>query len=82
MAGVALGVGRDMADDPVEPLAGIELFKKTGESVKKGESLMRLWAETKERLDAASAVLSDSVHLGQTAPPPKAGLILEEIAPA
>ncbi|MCG8452315.1 MAG: thymidine phosphorylase [Spirochaetales bacterium] len=80
MAGVALGVGRDTASDPVEPLAGIEVLKKIGEPVTAGEPLLRLWAEDKERLEAGLARIQSSVSLSKTAPQLKDSLILEEMS--
>jgi len=80
MAGVALGVGRDTAADPVEALAGIELLKKTGETVMTGDVLMRVWAEDEERLEAGVERLDGSVSVGCNAPARRSSLILEEIA--
>ena len=81
MAGVSLGVGRDTAADPVEALAGIELLKKTGESVTGGDVLMRVWAEDEARLEAGVERLEGSVIVGRSAPAGRGSLILEEIAP-
>ena len=81
MAGVALGVGRDTAADPVEALAGIELLKKTGESVITGDVLMRVWAEDEDRLDAGVIRLDGSVTVGCGAPVERGSLIIEEIVP-
>ncbi len=81
MAGVALGVGRDTAADPVEALAGIELLKKTGESVVTGDILMRVWAEDEAKLEAGVQRLDGSVSVGCNAPAERGSLILEEIAP-
>ena len=82
MAGVSLGVGRDTAADPVEALAGIELLKKTGDEVKSGEAVMRLWAEEESRMDAALQRLEGSLTLNQAPPARRESLILEEIASA
>jgi len=79
MCGVALGVGRDTADDLVEALAGIELLKKTGEAVKEGETLMRLWAQDAARLEAGFNRVEGAVAIGPRAPKPRSSLILEEI---
>ncbi|OQX30038.1 MAG: thymidine phosphorylase [Spirochaeta sp. LUC14_002_19_P3] len=80
MAAVALGVGRDKADDKVQPLAGIELLKKSGDAVAAGEALMRLWSEEEWRLDAAVQRLTGAVIIKQTAPELRRSLILEEIS--
>ncbi len=81
MAGVALGVGRDTAADPVEAMAGIEMLKKTGERVAAGDTLMKLWAEDETRLEAGVLRLKGSVSIGSRAPQKRGSLILEEIAP-
>lgn len=81
MAGVALGVGRDTAADPVEAMAGIELLKKTGDSVAPGDVLMRIWAEDESRLESGVSRLDASMTVGTKAPPLRKSLILEEIAP-
>lgn len=80
MAAVALGVGRNTATDSVEPLAGIELFKKTGKAIRSGEAVMRLWAEEEGRLDAAQACLENAIHVQANPPQERKSLILEEIA--
>ncbi len=82
MSGVALGVGRDTAADPVEALAGIEMLKKTGESVVKGDALMRLWAEDEDRLEAGVARIQNAVSISVSKPAERSTLILEEIASA
>lgn len=82
MSGVALGVGRDTAADPVEALAGIEMLRKTGDKVNSGESLMRFWAEDEVRLEAALMRIEGAVTISPEAPPLRSTLILEEIASA
>ncbi len=81
-AGVVLGVGRDTAADPVEPLAGIEFLKKTGQKVSAGECVMRLWAEEEGRLQQAEDLLDGSVVIRDAAPEARSSLILEEITTA
>ncbi len=81
-AGVVLGVGRDTAADPVEPLAGIEFLKKTGQKVSAGECVMRLWAEEEGRLQQAEDLLDGSVVIRDAAPEERSSLILEEITTA
>ncbi len=46
-----LGAGRETVDDRVDPGAGIELRKKPGDAVSKGEDLAVLYAENEDRLD-------------------------------
>lgn len=80
MASVALGVGRNKASDTVSALSGIELFKKSGEKVTKGEPLMRLWAEEKSHLGNAQEQIAEAVTISPDAPPKKTSLILKEIS--
>jgi pyrimidine-nucleoside phosphorylase len=80
MAGVELGVGRDKASDPVEPLAGIELLKKRGDAVKAGEPTMRLWGEDEARVAKALARLEGAVTIDRNAPEIRKSLIIEETA--
>ena len=79
MAGTVLGVGRDTAEDAVEPLAGIELLKKKGEGVERDEPLMRLWAEDEERLEAGMAALHGAAAVKAGPPEVNTSLIIEEI---
>ena len=43
MSGVNLGVGRNKTTDPVCPDAGVEILKHKGDSVKKGDLIMRVY---------------------------------------
>ncbi len=52
MAGVDLGVGRNRAEDDVEPDVGIELFAKCGERVRAGTPLCRVYAVSNDALRA------------------------------
>ena len=79
MAGTVLGVGRDTAEDAVEPLAGIELLKKKGEGVERDEPLMRLWAEDEGRLEAGMAALHGAAAVKAGPPEVNTSLIIEEI---
>ncbi len=79
-ASVALGVGRDTAADPVDPLAGIEIVKKTGESVHAGETVMRLWANEEKRLDTAEDHLGSFMQIDSKTHTLRDTLIIEEIS--
>lgn len=50
-AATALGAGRARKEDDVDPLAGIVLMKKPGESVREGEPLARLYTRIEHRVD-------------------------------
>jgi len=79
MAASALGVGRNIAEDNVEALAGIELLKKTGERVERGQPLMRLWAQEESKLDAGFSKLRGASIITSEKPTETSSLILEEI---
>jgi len=79
MAAVALGVGRDLAEDDVEDLAGIELLRKTGDKIERGQPLMRVWAEEKSKLDIGFSKLHETLNFAPEKPVEPQRLILEEI---
>jgi len=78
-AAFVLGVGRNVAEDAVEALAGIELLKKAGESVEKGQPLMRIWAQEESRLNAGFLELHKAISIAPKKPLKAHSLILEEI---
>jgi len=79
LSGVILGVGRNKTTDPVEALAGIEFFHKTGSEVQKGDLLCRLYAEDAQKLEEAAPRVSAAIKVGPEAPETPASLILKEI---
>ncbi|HUX11679.1 MAG TPA: thymidine phosphorylase, partial [Spirochaetia bacterium] len=79
MAGVYLGAGRSKADDKVYPNVGIELLKKRGEAVERGEAVCTLFAESEESLETATRLVEEAYSYGVAAPD-AAPMILEEMA--
>ena len=61
IAGVALGVGRTKTTDPVCPDAGMILFKKTGDFVKKGEPVMEVYGKDEDCLSESKTILLKAV---------------------
>lgn len=51
LASVALGAGRVTKEDTIDFTAGIIIDKKTGDAVRAGEVIARLYSSTEERLD-------------------------------
>lgn len=78
MAGIPLGVGRSKTEDPVEPLVGFELLKKRGETVKKGEPLVRIWSESAQAGATAREMIKPAYTLGDGRPE-TGSLIIKEI---
>jgi thymidine phosphorylase len=65
---VVIGAGRLRADQPVDPRVGIELEKKPGERVERGEPLA--WLYLRSRRDAASALtrIAGAYRVGRRRP--------------
>lgn len=83
LASVVLGAGRNKTTDSVYPYVGIHFFRKSGDLVRQGESVLELYAESDKAADEALSILQEAVHIGfrdQEGEPnlPKS-LILKEI---
>jgi pyrimidine-nucleoside phosphorylase len=78
MAGIPLGVGRNKTEDAVEPLVGFELLKKKGDPVKKGDPMVRIWAESEYAMEGLGEKVKAAYKLGPDKPESKA-MILKEI---
>jgi thymidine phosphorylase len=72
---VALGAGRDRKGDRVDLAAGILLHKKPGEAVGANDPLMELRFNDPSRLDAAMALASQAVVIGDQ-PQPQLPLVM------
>jgi pyrimidine-nucleoside phosphorylase len=80
LAAVALGAGRARVEDPVDPAVGVEVLKKVGEPVERGEPLCRVHAGPRsEPRPAMTARLQRAWTLAAAAPPPTP-LVLERLA--
>lgn len=77
LAGVGLGVGRLKTSDAVCADAGIVLEKVSGDKVKKGEVVMRVYGKDEECLKDAEVTLDKAVEY--TATPYSSELILKTI---
>lgn len=65
---VLLGAGRAVKTDDIDPLAGIRLYKKPGDSVKAGETLMTLYADSEEKLAGAKPFAEKAFLIGGSRP--------------
>jgi len=79
MAGVYLGAGRSKTTDPVEPHVGIQVHKKVGDSIQKGEALYTFWATSQQTLELAQKQLEQSFSLSKVRKSLSTSMILEEI---
>jgi pyrimidine-nucleoside phosphorylase len=80
-AAIDLGVGRDRTEDVVSPVAGVELHRKGGDAVLRGETIMTVWSKDEAGLIAALPQLESAVEYA-AAPPPKRTLVLKELVHA
>lgn len=67
-AAMLLGAGREKADDVIDPKAGIMLYKKTGDKVKKGDIIARLYTERKHTLEVSERTLANALTFGNVKP--------------
>ncbi|WP_250505313.1 thymidine phosphorylase [Bowdeniella massiliensis] len=73
-----LGAGRARKEDPVQAVAGVEIHKKPGESIAKGDKLFTLHTATPERFARAKEVLADAVAIGEAYTGPES-IVLDRI---
>lgn len=68
LSSVALGAGRKTKDSPVDYSAGIILSKKTGDAVKRGEVVARLYANSEECFADAEGIFNSGIEYGDNKP--------------
>ncbi len=71
MAGVHLGVGRNKTDDAVCPDAGMEILKHSGDKVKKGDVIMKVYGKDDASFKPAMELLKNSVKYSVEPPIPQ-----------
>ncbi len=64
LASLALGAGRNTAEDAIDYSAGIILKKKTGDFVKKGEEIAVLYSDRAETFSSAEETLLAATEIG------------------
>ncbi len=69
MASMLMGGGRKKADDKLDYAVGIELHKKIGDPVQKGESIMTIWSN-RENVDDVKELLDQAVAIKEAAQAP------------
>jgi pyrimidine-nucleoside phosphorylase len=77
-ASVSLGAGRDRVEDPVDPAVGIMITAKPGDEVLAGDPILALHYRDRARLEAARALATQAITIGD-ARPPAARLIVGEV---
>lgn len=78
IAGVALGGGRTRADDIVDPAVGMLFEHTVGDTVKAGDTIARVHAQSEQSAREAIERLTGAVTVGQT-PPESVPLVLERV---
>jgi len=78
LAAVALGAGRQKADDRIDLRAGITLHKKVGDPVAKGEPILTIFADSRQKLEAGRERLERAIHFNEKAPTETPPLILKK----
>ena len=68
IASVMLGAGRTVKDGPIDYSAGIIMHKKTGDTVRVGESIATLYASDESLLVNAAKTYLEAITFGKTAP--------------
>ena len=78
MAAVALGAGRDRADDRIDPAVGAVVLARPGDAVHQGDALLEIHYRDGERLGRALELLAGACPVAD-APPPARPLVLDVI---
>lgn len=68
LASVLLGAGREKKEDSIDPSAGIILQKKTGDFVRKGETLAVFYTDDEKKLETARSIFLDAFEYGDLEP--------------
>ena len=63
-----LGAGRKTKEDDIDPAAGVELKKKTGDKVKKGETLAVGFTNNKDLIETAKEVMDQAFSIDDDSP--------------
>lgn len=79
LASVYLGVGRNTAEDSVDPYAGIRFHRKVGDPVKTGELVAECFAADAQRLEQGTERLGKSLSFGPAAPEPPESMVIQEL---
>lgn len=67
-ASVALGAGRDRAEDEIDPAVGITIAAKPGTEVAAGDVILELHYRATARLEAALPLAARAIELGESSP--------------
>jgi pyrimidine-nucleoside phosphorylase len=71
LCSVELGAGRLKQEDSIDPVAGILLHKKIGDTVASNEKIMTIYAQRSDNFENISTRLIDAVTIESTVPEPQ-----------
>ncbi|MEU8224698.1 thymidine phosphorylase [Kribbella sp. NPDC048915] len=74
-----LGAGRARKEDPVSPVAGVEMHAKPGDQVTEGQPLLTLHTDDPTRIERALESLTDATEVADSYEP--GPLIIDRISP-
>jgi len=78
LAAMTLGAGRNKSDDVIDPSAGIILHAKTGDKIKKGETIAYLHSSNPASIPEAEAKFLKALKI-TSKPPQKRALVHAKI---
>ncbi len=65
LASMALGAGREKKEDSIDPSVGLEVFIKTGDTVKKGDLLAKIYYKNDDDLKQSLNYLKESFNISK-----------------
>ena len=68
ISAMELGAGRTKTTDEIDPSAGLVLYKKTGDYVKKGETIAVMYTNTYDKFSSASKTFLESIVISDKRP--------------
>ncbi|MFH1276843.1 MAG: thymidine phosphorylase [Candidatus Eisenbacteria bacterium] len=78
LTAMSLGAGREKVEDRIDPGAGIELRKRPGDTVSRGEPLALLHGNHESPMESAAARVAAAFRIGPGAPPVR-DLVIDRI---
>lgn len=75
-----LGAGRQRKEDTIDPAVGVEVLKSVGDTVERGEPLLRIYARTEAQAESVRPLAETVVQIGQS-PTPSVPVVLEVRSP-
>lgn len=76
LAGIELGAGRKVKTDVIEPAAGLEFHRKSGDTVSKGDPIVTLFAEREEDITTACNTVKAAIEVSPGQPAEQTGKLI------